>query len=405
MKLTLLTGEYPPQPGGVGDYTRCLTAALSACGHQVSVLTMRDGALVALQVAPAQAEQPLALPPTAARLDWSPRCWPAVIAALDRLRPDWLHIQYQTGAYAMRPGINLLPWRLRALAGRPRVAVTFHDLLQPYLFPKAGPARAWVNRRLVADADAVVATNHADATALRRLVAQPATCLPPLASFTPQPASFSPHLIPIGSNIAVAPPPGYRRASWRAQLGVGPNELLVAYFGLLSPSKGVDLLLSALTRLAQPWRLLLIGGAATAPQDVAYAAALRAQIVAMGLEARVIATGHVPDAEVSAHLLAADCVALPFRDGASFRRGSLLAALAHGCPVLTTSPAEPAEAALLGAAALIAPVDDPAALAAALELLAANAALGAALGAVGQRLAARFSWTAIAAQHAALYTA
>jgi glycosyltransferase involved in cell wall biosynthesis len=391
VKLTLLTGEYPPQPGGVGDYTRCLAAALSACGHQLSVLTMRDGALIALQFAPAQAEQLLALPPTAARLDWSPRCWPAVIAALDRLRPAWLHIQYQTGAYEMRPGINLLPWRLRALPGRPQIAVTFHDLLQPYLFPKAGPARAWVNRRLAADADAVVATNHADAAALRRLVAQPAT--------------FRPQLIPIGSNIAVAPPPGYRRAPWRAQLGVGPDELLVAYFGLLSPSKGVDLLLSALPHLTRPWRLLLIGGAATAPQDVAYAAALRAQIDAMGLGARVIATGHVPDAEVSAHLLAADCVALPFRDGASFRRGSLLAALAHGCPVVTTPPAEPAEAALLSEAALFAPVDAPAALAAALTRLATDAALGAALSAAGQRLAARFSWTAIAARHAELYAA
>jgi glycosyltransferase involved in cell wall biosynthesis len=388
MKLALLTGEYPPQPGGVGDYTHRLALALSARSHQVTVLTIRAGALVALS-APGDQAEPLITPP--APLDWSHRCWPTVIAALDWLRPAWLHIQYQTGAYAMRPGVNLLPWRLRALPARPRVAVTFHDLLAPYLFPKAGPARAWVNHRLAADADAIVATNRADAAELRRS--------------SPYPPFPIPQIIPIGSNIAVAPPPGYSRTAWRAGLGVAPDELLVAYFGLLSPSKGADLLITALARLTQPWRLLLVGGAATAPQDVAYAATLRAQIAALGLEPQVIATGHAPDAEVSAHLLAADCAALPFRDGASFRRGSLLAAIAHGCPVVTTPPADPADAALLAEAALLASLADPAALAAALKRLAAEPSLRVTLAAAGQALAARFSWDDIAAQHEALYGA
>ncbi|MCX6023909.1 MAG: hypothetical protein NTZ05_19705, partial [Chloroflexi bacterium] len=49
-------------------------------------------------------------------------------------------------------------------------------------------------------------------------------------------------------------------------------------------------------------------------------------------------TGHLPLPEVSAHLLAADAAVLPFTDGASFRRTSLLAMLAHGLPLVTTSP-------------------------------------------------------------------
>jgi glycosyltransferase involved in cell wall biosynthesis len=384
LKIVLLTGEYPPQPGGVGDYTRCLGDALRARGHELAVLTIQGGALVCYGAG----GQVLPLRPSAPGRDWSFRAWPVLIEALEALRPSWVHIQYQTGAYAMRPGVNLLPWRLRRRAERPRLAVTFHDLLVPYLFPKAGPLRPWVNGRLANDADAVVATNPADLASLRALLRRDA---PP------------PQLIPIGSNIPVAPPPGFDRAAWRAGLGVAPGELLVAYFGLLSPSKGADVLAEALAGLARPWRLLLIGGAATAPQDLAHAEAVRARIAALGITERVISTGHVEEREVSAHLLAADCAALPYSDGASYRRGSLLAALAHGCPVVTTTPADRATADELAGCALLVPPGQPRALAAAVARIAAEPTLGPALADAGRSVAARFSWDAIAAQHEALY--
>ena len=386
MNITLLSGEYPPQPGGIGDYTRRLARALRSHAEQVTVITIRDGALFMLETQDDQSEQVIGILRSPMALDWSHRCWPLIIDALDQLRPTWLHLQYQTGAYAMHPGINLLPWRLRQLKGRPRIAVTFHDLLVPYLFPKAGPLRRWVNRRLAADADVVIATNAADTTTLR---AQ----LPRLHLAT----------IPIGSNIAVAPPPGFSSAAWRATLGVTPQELLVAYFGLLSPSKGVDQLVAALARLERPWRLLLIGGSATAPQDVAYAGRLHEQIRSYSLTERIIKTGHIADAEVSAHLLTADCIALPFRDGASFRRGSLLAAFAHGCPVITTASADPADATTLAEAAITLPPDDPDALATALEHLADAPELRQRLRQTGRTLATHFAWDTIAAQHAAVY--
>ena len=394
MKLALLSGEYPPQPGGVGDYTHQLAVALRQRGHAVAVLTIQGGRLLAYAPPPGAApgeEEPRQILGAHTGLNWSPHCWPAVVAALDQLRPSWLHIQYQSGAYNMRPGINFLPWRLCSLSGRPMVAVTFHDLRVPYLFPKAGPTRQWVTRRLAADSDAVIATNLSDATQLRAL--------------STQHSALSTHIIPIGSNIPVAPPPGYTPAAWRARLGAPPDALLVAYFGLLSPSKGVDLLVEALATLRRPWRLLLVGGSASVPSDLAHAQTVRARIAALGLTARVIETGHAEAAAVSAHLLAADLVALPFRDGASFRRGSLLAALAHGCVVVTTQPTDPADTALLAPAAELVPPDDPIALAAALARMAADAPARAARAAAATTLAAHFGWATIALRHEQLYLA
>ncbi len=380
MHIAFLTAEYPPQIGGVGDYTRCLAAHLCTEGHTVTVITGSGGA----PPAAATTHEPATLRTIGG---WGWRCWRDTIAALDSLRPQVLHIQYQTGAYGMHPAINLLPWRLRGLPHCPPIAITFHDLLEPYLFPKAGRLRRRITLRLARDAGRVVVTNAEDAARL-----QP----------------FSPLVIPIGSNIAVAPPAGYQREAWRAHLGIQPGEVLIAYFGLLSHSKGVDVLLDALlhpTLAPLPLRLLLIGGTATAAHDQAYAAAIARQLMQPALHTRVMRSGPLDAVTVSAHLLAADCVVLPFRAGASLRSGSLLAALTHGVPVITTArPGKaPTEPLVDGANVLLTPPGDSAALAAALQRLAADAGLRARLGSAGQAAAAPFAWPAIAQQHAHLY--
>ncbi|NWG22026.1 MAG: glycosyltransferase family 4 protein [Chloroflexi bacterium] len=379
MKIALLSAEYPPCPGGVGDYTRHLGMALAQRGHQVIVLTGTPGTV-------ADGGTPRVFRLALDR--WNFRCWGAVRRALADLRPDVLHIQYQTGAYGMHPAINFLPGRLRMRADRPRIVVTAHDLLPPYLFPKAGPLRDRVTRRLMIDADATVATNEEDAAQLCRWgVAE---------------AHRAPEVIPIGANIGVAPPPGYERGAWRRHLGIAPDETLIAYFGLISRSKGLDTLVQALAHLPDTFRLLIIGGEATAPSDRAYAAEIRRRIAADDLTRRVIVTGHCHEADVSAHLLAADMAALPFADGASFRRGSLLAVLTHGIPTVTTRGA----AALRDEEhALITPPGDATALAGAIVRLANDMMLRSRLGEAGRALAAPFSWPAIAARHEQLYRA
>jgi glycosyltransferase involved in cell wall biosynthesis len=390
MHILFVTGEYPPAPGGIGDYTQQLAAALCDRDHTVDVLTIQAGELIYYTMMPDSADQRQVLGPARG---WGWGLWPALHSAIKRLRPDVLHIQYQTGAYAMRPAINLLPWRLRSLGQPPLIAVTFHDLLEPYLFPKAGPLRRWVSLRLARDADLVIATNQPDHDQLSAY-RQP----------TAAKSDRSLALIPIGSNIALTPPTGYSRAGRRAELGLAPGSLLIAYFGLLSASKGADLLVEALAPLPEA-HLLIIGGEASAPPDRAFAQQLAARIAALGLGGRITQTGHLSPPEVSANLLAADIVALPFRDGASFRRGSLLAALAHGCAVITTAPTDSVTAARLrdGEHVMLIPPSSGPALSAALAKLAAEPALRSRLGAGGQTLAASFSWPTIAQGHEQIY--
>ena len=133
----------------------------------------------------------------------------------------------------------------------------------------------------------------------------------------------------------------------------------------------------------------------------------------------VVRTGYLPPRDLSATLLACDALALPFRDGASARRGTLMAALVHGLPTVSTlpsgAPSCPAPAAVwLGAgpdgvavrdgeAILLVPSDDASALAAALARLADDASLRERLAAGARAVAARVAWPTLAAETAAIY--
>ena len=222
-----------------------------------------------------------------------------------------------------------------------------------------------------------------------------------------------PILIPIGSNICPTPPANFDPDAWRTQIGVGGGGVMLVYFGFLNASKGGETLIHGLDRLIRrgyDCRLVMLGGqvGASDPTNRAYLTQVKALISNLGLVDRVMWTDFIPDSEVSAYLLAADMAVLPYRDGASFRRGSLMAALAHGVPVVTTrpqgtSPAGDEPVLVDGVNARLVPPDDPDALARAVGDLIDDPEQRRRLGREAGQLSQAFSWNKIAAQHKAIY--
>jgi glycosyltransferase involved in cell wall biosynthesis len=376
LRVLQISGEYPPMEGGVADFTAILAERMAAQGAEVQVLTSH---------AAESAVAPVAVHPDVRRWDVV-SLWKAITRLRRSFDPQVIDIQYQTAAYGMRPAINLLP---RLLRGLPCV-VTFHDLKAPYLFPKAGPVRSWVNHELARGCRAAIATNAEDLASLRTWAGVRRTAL-----------------IPIGSNVTPALPDGYDRVVWRLRYGVAESALLLCYFGFLNATKGGEELVAALAALVQTGRdayLLMIGGAVGASDDTnaAYLALVRQQIAVRDLEGRVVWTGHVSQAEVSAAFAAADICVLPYRDGVSFRRGSLMAALAHGLPIVSTHPRAPLAEIEHGANVWLVDASNADALAAAVARLADDGGLRARLGQGALALAQRFDWDEIAAQTLAL---
>ncbi len=402
MKVAFLTGEYPPMQGGIADHTACLAHHLARLGLSPAVVVGDRWRETVTQEAAAADYLPsgglhVVTP------GWGWRCWPGVMRFVRAHRPDVLHIQYQAAAFELGGWVNWLPWYLKLWRVPTRLVTTFHDLRVPYLFPKAGWLRWQAMRVLARYSDGVICTNREDLHTLER--ALDVAALPQAGRSRPLLT-----LIPLGSNGEVSPPPGFERTAWRRQYGVEADTVLLAYFGFLNESKGGEELVEALALLRQQGldaRLLLIGGEVghADPTNVAYAERVQALIERHGLANVVYRTGYTDLAGVSANLLAADIVVMPYRDGVSFRRTTLIAALLHGRPVVSTHPSDPALLPEIepGHNMLLAPPHNAVELARTIVPLAEDAALRRKLALGAEELGALFEWGHIAADTRALY--
>ncbi len=391
-RVCLVSGEFPPMQGGVGDYTRELARALARLGHAVSVATSTKGTWN---------EAGIDVFPVIRQWGWG--SWGQIMSIVRQTRSEIIHAQYQTAAYGMHPAINLLPLRLLLTSNRPRTVFTYHDLRVPYLFPKAGPLRRWVTLGPARWYDAAIVTNIEDCSQLSK-------------------AGLPFHLIPIGSNISTALPPDYDRAAWRARFNVREQDTLLCYFGFLNESKGGETLVRALWELVSQNRnvkLLMVGGQVgdSDRTNAAYLERIKKLIADLHLTGHIVWTGFTSDAEVSANLQAADVAVLPYRDGASYRRGSFMAALSHGLPIVTTKgPGTVAVSTVPNIApdadlpcltdsdnVLLVPPDDPGSTARAIIRLMANPALRQRLSSRARILARSFEWDSIARHTSEVY--
>jgi glycosyltransferase involved in cell wall biosynthesis len=384
MKIGLVTGEYPPMEGGVGAFTQELAQAMAALGHDIHVITSKQARPEAASRKIGQLLEPVDLQFAQLHPRVKKWKWPALSEVVDvalRTDLDIVNVQYQAAAYHMRsPAVNFLPWRLHGVV---KTAVTFHDLRVPYLFPKAGRLRKTAVRFMAKRADGCIVTNPEDYVKLTQTIPTPV------------------RQIPIGSNIQTYTPNHIELQEARETLGVPPGDCLLGYFGFLNESKGADTLILALAQLPDSTHLVFIGGqtgASDPDNNQSFRGQLQQQIRDLGLENRVHWTGFVADQRVSTFLHAADVMVMPYRDGVSLRRGTLMAALAHGRPLLSTLPQTPTPELVHGENCWLVPAGDAAALAAGVQALAGDLELRAKLGRGATAVAGLFTWDKIAAQ-------
>ncbi len=375
MRIGLIAGEYPPMQGGLGDYTRQLAQAFAQAGHEPHVIA---------KFIPGQPAQDTEAGVTVHRLvsgwNWETR---RRIEGFNRLfHPDVLNLQYQAAAYQMHPSINLLP---RALAKHVPTVVTFHDLRVPYLFPKAGFLRWKSIVGMAKGANACIVTNVEDRDILHAEAVR------------------NVFMIPIGSNIAPVALPSFDRAGWARTKGIPEDEVLVGYFGFMNESKGGEVLIRALGLLRSQGRrigLLHIGGQTgdSDPTNMVYAARLQQLAAELGVRDQVYLTGFLDERGVSEAFAACTVVALPYRDGASFRRGTLMAALAHGSAIVTTVPRVNLPELRDGENVVLIQPDDAVMLARAIEQVLVDQTVRLRLQQGAAKLSKMFGWDAIAAE-------
>lgn len=356
--LTLITEQcLAPVPGGTGRYTREVGRALTHSvppDWQLRGVSAWHRDIAAARISGVAGPRRLPLPRRALTLAWE-HGMPPIVAG------DVIH--------ATTP---LAPVSGRLRHGR--LVVTVHDAV-PYLLPTLLTARgaAWHRRMIEAafrEADAIVVPTQAVAA---ELVAH--------APATPR------RLEVIGEGVSEAflrTASGARICAVRARYGLSGPYLVTV--GTLEPRKGIATAVRALARLPQEVGLAVVGPAGWGESGIV-------------ADDRVRLLGRVPDADLAA--LVAGAVASVHASRSEGFGLPLVEAMAVGTPVVHS--AIPVFAEVAGDAGWSFPVDDDAALAAAVtEVLAGGASHEAAV-ARGREVSARHRWSYAAEALWALY--
>jgi glycosyltransferase-like protein len=193
-------------------------------------------------------------------------------------------------------------------------------------------------------------------------------------------------------------------AALRQRAGAAGRPLILAVGGI-EPRKGSDTLMAAVAALSRSGRrpvLAVVGGHSF--QDYReYRDRVLASLPGLGLrlDDDVVLLGTVADAELPGWYAAADVLAFP-----STKEGwglAVLEAMSAGLPVVASDLPVFREYLRPGQDALMVPVDDAAALTAALAAVLDDSALADRLRAAGYQVCARFTWDRCAAEHQRIY--
>lgn len=307
MKIALVSAAYPPDLDGIGDHTYWLARSL-ASRASVEVFT-RGGS--PLDVSQGVMVTPLfdpAVPASFELLDGAISHWQQ-----PGREPQWLVLQYNPFGYGRRGWCPWVPRTLQKIRRQHphlRVAAMFHETMVPAWPWKFAVMHLWQSRLFrqvcrLSDA-AFVSTTRWQPQVTRACASLPC------------------HHLPVGSNI---PLDETARDAARQTLDLPSGALVLGIFGSAHVSRQLDWIAAAALEIRKAGREIIV--AHVGPD------AAKIRDAMPGLQVRSF--GEQPADRVGMHLRAMDVLLAPFCDGVSTRRGSVMAGLQHGVPVITTA--------------------------------------------------------------------
>ncbi|MBU6432788.1 MAG: glycosyltransferase family 4 protein [Nitrospirae bacterium] len=339
MRVLIISAAFPPMRAGEAEHALHLCTHLSSRGADVHLLTTKG------QSAP----ESVSFHIHAAMKSWSWSDALTLVTMLRKIQPDLVLLIYTAWIYQSHPMITFAPTIVKRVL-RKASFITQLETIKEENRLQSLATRAI--RKCVkygvgsAGVDYVMGTLYRDSDRLivlsERHLIQLCTLMPEVVSKTE--VVPPPPLIPMCADVQTA------RDQGRARLALNQDHFLLAYFGYVDQTKGVETLLQAVqlvTKQASNMRLVMIGGgrgtAKTAlgqsvESVVSYAREMESLSERLGIADKVTwLPGYSSSSqEASMYLYAADVCVLPFDQGVILSRSSLAAAAAHGLPIITT---------------------------------------------------------------------
>jgi glycosyltransferase involved in cell wall biosynthesis len=306
----ILTGEYPPDIGGVADHARMVAERLLAAGDRVHVWTRSSG----------HRHHSTQNDISVHRLGDTLNARTLAILAerLEVARDERLLVEYVPQAFGAK-GMNLP--LCRWLMGRRQspIITIFHEVGCAFSFSQPAKYNLQAAMHRVMAMLAVRSSSRVIVTIPRWR-----ELLRPLAA-----RGCKIEVLPVFSNLAVVDD---RTAIDAVRKHVMPKGgLLIGHFGSFG-SNVTPMLTESVPRLLEHCpqaRVLLLGNGGQQYR----------QTLASGypsLADRIIAAGTLPADELSVHVGACDLMLQPFPDGISGRRSSAMVGLQHGRAMVST---------------------------------------------------------------------
>lgn len=302
--ILIVTGSFPPLRCGVGDYAANLAGALAAAGTPVYVYTSAAGAAARPEIHGVEFLGNTAgwgLIPILSGFN-------KFKSALAADAVGWVNIQYPTIGYGYSLGPQLLATLLHFFSDV-RVVSTLHEFRHARLLRKLSLLP------FLLFSDKLVFTAQEEAEAVREKL--------PLL-FRRISSRYA--VIPVGSNIPV-----------NDSLQAGRRPGFVVFFGLFYPGRKLELVAEIFKAISDAGTGAVFGIIGDIhPKHAQYYKEIRQLFERLLPEEKL--EWHIGESPESvAKLLAsASAAVLPYPDGASFRRTTLMAALMSGVPAIST---------------------------------------------------------------------
>lgn len=291
MKIVFITNNYPPEICGVGDYTYYLSQELLKRGFEVKVF----------------------------KLD------AAVYANIRKINPDLINIQYTPSLYRNAClGLGLVIFAFWVKLRGIRCVTTFHERYRAFSLNPKLALLSLIQRVnlffMIIASEAVIFCAQHWAKDCRNYFLGP---------------RGKTYYLPVGSNIPDIPFSQEQRRRKRSELGANDETIILGTFGKVENSINkfyFDTLLSSYESLKRNGCnviLLLIGWPL---KDSGLYFPYKERIASDGIKS----VGRLPAGEVSEYLNIFDIYLAPFDDGLTARKGTVMAAMHHGLPVIST---------------------------------------------------------------------